>query len=258
VREALADLVQEGVAEMEPRAGRRPARWRLTEAVSFRARTNPSPETKRNESPDPPPGGTPEDHPPDPDPPPAPPGPDDPDEETYLALERAAIQEEARWNHKEEALPEWAVRLAEELPRRPETDPGAVAQAAAALLGPPLGPEDLSPATDQDPPVEPCWCCRGRRWWLRPRHLGGGWVCGRCRPPGPVEPVRWHETGPDGPNGPVSQPEADPPDWWTDAADLDDLERFMDDSDPGDPEAEPPDWPDAWPEADPVEVRVRP
>jgi hypothetical protein len=43
-----------------------------------------------------------------------------------------------------------------------------------------------------------------------------------------------------------------------DAADLDDLERFMDDSDPGDPEAEPPDWPDAWPEADPVEVRVRP
>jgi hypothetical protein len=70
VREALADLVREGVAEMEPRAGRRPARWRLTEAVSFRARTNPSPETKRNESPDPPPGGPPEDHPPDPDPPP--------------------------------------------------------------------------------------------------------------------------------------------------------------------------------------------
>jgi hypothetical protein len=152
--------------------------------------------------------------------------------------------DQATQEPEEEALPEWAVRLAEELPRRPETDPGAVAQAAAALLGPPLGPEDLSPATDQDPPVEPCWCCRGRRWWLRPRHLGGGWVCGRCHPPGPVEPVRWHETGPDGPNGPVSQPEADPPDWWMDAADLDDLERFMDDSDPGDPEAEPPDWPD--------------
>jgi hypothetical protein len=35
VREALADLVREGVAEMEPRAGRRPARWRLTEAFRF-------------------------------------------------------------------------------------------------------------------------------------------------------------------------------------------------------------------------------
>jgi hypothetical protein len=39
-------------------------------------------------------------------------------------------------------------------------------------------------------------------------------------------------------------------------ADLDDLERFMDDPDPGDPEAEPPDWPDAWPEADLLEVVV--
>jgi hypothetical protein len=31
---------------------------------------------------------------------------------------------------------------------------------------------------------------------------------------------------------------------------------FLDDPDPGDPEEEPPDWPDAWPEADPVEVVV--
>jgi len=38
--------------------------------------------------------------------------------------------------------------------------------------------------------------------------------------------------------------------------DLDDLERFLDDPDPGDPEAEPPDWPDAWPEADLLEVVV--
>jgi hypothetical protein len=239
VRAVLADLVREGVAELEPGAGRRPARWRLAEAVALHARTNPSPEMQRNGVPVPDPG-PPAVHPPDP----GPPGPG--------ALDRATQEPE------EVALPEWAVRLAEELPRRPETDPGAVARAAAALLEPPLGPEDLFSAADQDPPVEPCWCCRGRRWWLRPRHLGGGWVCGRCHPPGPVEPVRWHETGPDGPNGPASQPEADPPDWWMDAADLDDLERFMDDSDPGDPEAEPPDWPDAWPEADPVEVRVRP
>jgi hypothetical protein len=36
-------------------------------------------------------------------------------------------------------------------------------------------------------------------------------------------------------------------------ADLDDLDRFLDDPDLG-PEAQPPDWPDAWPEADPVEA----
>jgi hypothetical protein len=61
-------------------------------------------------------------------------------------------------------------------------------------------------------------------------------------------------------------PEEDPPGWWLDGdpaptrsptlADLDDLERFLDDPDPGDPEEEPPDWPDAWPEADLLEVVV--
>jgi hypothetical protein len=158
------------------------------------------------------------------------------------ALDRATQEPE------EVALPEWGVRLAEQLPRRPETDPGAVARAAAALLEPPLGPEDLFSAADQDPPVEPCWCCRGRRWWLRPRHLGGGWVCVRCHPPGPVVPAGWHEVGADGPDKPAPppQPEEDPPAWWMDGAD----------PDPGDPEEEPPDWPDAWPEADPVEVVV--
>ena len=170
--------------------------------------------------PDPPPGGPPEDHPPDL----GPPGPE--------ALDQATQGPE------KEALPEWAVRLAEELPRQPGTDPEAVARAAVALLEPPLGPEDLFSAADQAPPVEPCWCCRGRRWWLRPRHLGGGWVCVKCHPPGPVVPAGWHEVGADGQDKPAPppQPEEDPPVWWMDGAD----------PDPG-PEAQPPDWPDAWP-----------
>jgi hypothetical protein len=121
VREALAALVREGVAELEPGAGRRPARWRLGAGVALLARKAPYPETQSNES-----------RPPDPDPPPHP-----------------------------EA---WA------------------------------------------------------------DHEGLG------RPPGPPGPG------------------------WA-LPDLDDLERFLDDPDPGATE-EPPDWPDAWPEADLLEVVV--
>ena len=93
-----------------------------------------------------------------------------------------------------EAPPEWAVELAEGLPRQPGTDPEAVARAAATLLGPPLAPEELSPASaaGQDLPTEPCRVCGGRRWWKRPPSCGGGWLCGRCRPPGLGEPVAWH------------------------------------------------------------------
>jgi|GEM_PF-3545807 len=51
-------------------------------------------------------------------------------------------------------------------------------------------------------------------------------------------------------------PSSDPPGPGWALPDLDDLERFLDDPDPGDPEAEPPDWPWAWPEGDPAEVLV--
>jgi len=139
VREALADLVREGVAEMEPRAGRRPARWRLTEAVSFRARTNPSPETKRNESPGPPPGDPPR------------PSVDGPP-----------------------------------LAQTPQEDLHALAD---RLLGPRVDPGTLPPGGR----APTCRACGGRRWWKRPAALGGGWVCARCHPPGPVEPAAWHE-----------------------------------------------------------------
>jgi hypothetical protein len=84
-----------------------------------------------------------------------------------------------------EALPGWAVGLAEGLPRQPGTDPEAVARVVETLLELPKAP---SP-DHQGPPDRPCRSCGGRRWWMRPKTHGGGWVCARCHPPGPVEPA---------------------------------------------------------------------
>jgi len=51
-------------------------------------------------------------------------------------------------------------------------------------------------------------------------------------------------------------PSSDPPGSGWALPDLDDLERFLDDPDPGNPGEPPPDWPWAWPEGDPAEVLV--
>jgi len=102
VREALAALVEEGVAEVEPGAGRRPSRWRRAEFVLL-ARKNPNPAMQHNgpgrvDGPDedPPPGPPPSPHPealdgPDPEHPPgSPPGPGDLDQ--ALAEYRAHVE----------------------------------------------------------------------------------------------------------------------------------------------------------------------
>jgi hypothetical protein len=112
------------------------------------------------------------------------------------APERPALQEEL--------LPDWAMRLAEELPRGPETDPRAAAQAVATLLEPP------EPSKGPSPPAEPCRACKGQRWWLRPQARGGGWVCARCHPPGPVEPAAWHGEGAGAPEMPSPLPQRGP------------------------------------------------
>ncbi|MDR7415285.1 MAG: AAA family ATPase [Armatimonadota bacterium] len=96
------------------------------------------------------------------------------------------------------SIPDWAMGLAEALPRRPGTDPKRVAEAIANLLEPPI-PRDTIPQEAQAPT---CRTCGGRRWWRRPDHLGGGWVCARCHPPGPVQPVAWH--GPEEPETPTA------------------------------------------------------
>ena len=102
-------------------------------------------------------------------------------------------------------LPEWALRLAEQMPRGPELPLETVARAAADLLEPPsVG------AAAPDTPSEPCRACGGRRWWLRPRGLGPGWVCARCHPAPPgVEPAAWYElAGAHGGPGAPEEPEA--------------------------------------------------
>jgi hypothetical protein len=122
-------------------------------------------------------------------------GPSTPVGAPESAPERPALQEEL--------LPDWAMRLAEELPREPETDPRQVARAIATLLGPP---------EDPSPPAEPCWCCGGRRWWLRPRDLGSAWICQRCHPAPPgLEPAAWHEVEADGPEEPAPSPQENTP-----------------------------------------------
>jgi 5S rRNA maturation endonuclease (ribonuclease M5) len=91
----------------------------------------------------------------------------------YLRLGREVLEEPER---EEEDLPEWALRLANNLPRGSETDPRQVARAIATLLEP---PEDPSPPATPGPPGESP-CCGAkliRSWqWMGPLSLR----CLRC------------------------------------------------------------------------------
>jgi hypothetical protein len=72
-------------------------------------------------------------------------------------------------------------------------DPEALVAFAEVLLGP------LAPGERTWAGVTTCRACRGRSWWRRPPHLGGGWVCAVCHPAPPgVEPAAWYPGPPPG------------------------------------------------------------
>jgi hypothetical protein len=179
-------------------------------------------------------------------------------EERYLLLEREAIREEATlspWEVEE------ALRAVERAAAWEETrgGPGTLKEPKALPdpappPGPP-GPEDLDKAMEAfGAHVETCpkcsWtggprCEEGHRLqrayhqvWQQALRAGTLTHLPADLAQSPAQ----HEA--DGP----APPEEGLPDWWLDGslADLDDLERFLDD--PGGPEEEPPDWPDVWPE----------